>query len=50
MLEVLVVGVIVTCAAARADDRPSTGLRHMLVINEDNSHFFSSRKPEEMTV
>ena len=25
-------------------------LRNMLVINEDNSHFFGSRKPEEMTL
>ena len=24
-------------------------LQHMLVINEDNSHFFGSRKPEDMT-
>ena len=46
----LVFVVMVTCSTARADDRSSTGRRHMLVINEDNSHFFSSRKPEEMTV
>ena len=25
-------------------------LRNMLVINEDNSHFFGSRKPEDMTL
>ncbi|NLS98094.1 MAG: hypothetical protein GXX96_38685 [Planctomycetaceae bacterium] len=28
---------------------PGDSLRNMLVINEDNSHFFGSRKPEEMT-
>jgi len=26
------------------------GLRDMLVINEDNSHFFGSRKPDDMTL
>ena len=25
-------------------------LRNMLVINEDNSHFFGTRKPEDMTL
>ena len=29
---------------------PDDSLRNMLVINEDNSHFFGSRKPEEMTL
>ncbi len=28
---------------------PNASLRKMLVVNEDNSHFFGSRKPEEMT-
>ena len=31
-------------------DRPSDSLRNMLVINEDNSHFFGSRKPEAMSL
>ena len=30
-------------------DRPNDSLRNMLVINEDNSHFFGSRKPEAMS-
>ena len=34
-----------TCAGADADR-----LRNMLVVNEDNSHFFGSRKPEQMTL
>ena len=29
---------------------PHDSLRNMLVINEDNSHFFGSRKPEDMTL
>ena len=29
---------------------PDDSLRNMLVINEDNSHFFGSRKPEDMTL
>ena len=29
---------------------PTDSLRNMLVINEDNSHFFGSRKPEDMTL
>lgn len=40
-------------AADRADEatgRRDTSLRDMLVINEDNSHFFGSRKPDDMTL
>jgi len=33
-----------------ASDRPNDSLRNMLVINEDNSHFFGSRKSEAMTL
>lgn len=29
---------------------PTDSLRNMLVINEDNSHFFGSRQPEDMTL
>jgi hypothetical protein len=36
-------------SAAKARNRQDKPLRNMLVINEDNSHFFGSRKPEEMT-
>jgi hypothetical protein len=31
-------------------DRPNDSLRNMLVINEENSHFFGSRKPEVMSL
>lgn len=34
---------------ARAAEPPSA-LRGMLVVNEDNSHFFGTRPPEEMTL
>jgi hypothetical protein len=36
--------------AAGAGGPPHDTLRNMLVINEDNSHFFGSRKPEAMTL
>ena len=34
---------------AAAADRPARPLDAALVLNEDNSHFFGTRKPEEMT-
>ena len=37
-------------SAAKAGNQQDKPLRNMLVINEDNSHFFGSRKPEEMTL
>ncbi len=36
--------------ASRATERRAENLRGMLVINEDNSHFFGSRRPEDMTL
>jgi len=36
--------------AGKAAGQQDTSLRGMLVINEDNSHFFGSRKPDDMTL
>ncbi len=36
-------------SAAKAGDQRDKPPGNMLVINEDNSHFFGSRRPEEMT-
>lgn len=36
--------------APQAASGDHSRLRNMLVINEDNSHFFGTRKPEDMTV
>jgi hypothetical protein len=36
--------------AAKTRDQRDWPLRNMLVINEDNSHFFGSRKPDQMTL
>jgi len=33
-----------------AGQRPQAALRNMLAINEDNSHFFGSRQPTDMTL
>ena len=35
---------------AQPNGQQQKPLSNMLVINEDNSHFFGTRKPEEMTV
>ncbi len=44
----LLLSVLLLVSPCRGDDvRP---LRNMLVINEDNSHFFGSRGPEQMTL
>ena len=37
-------------STARAGDPREKPLGNMLVINEDNSHFFGSRRPEQMTL
>ena len=37
-------------SAAEVRNQRDQPLRNMLVINEDNSHFFGSRKPEAMTL
>lgn len=37
------------CESAHAQQQAAT-LGNMLVINEDNSHFFGSRRPEDMTL
>ena len=39
-----------TAHKAIAEEGPSTPLRGILAINEDNSHFFGYKKPEEMNV
>ena len=36
--------------ATGATGQRDKALRDMLVINEDNSHFFGSRNPEDMTL
>ena len=41
------------CSLAQSAGREASSkapLRNMLVINEDNSHFFGTRKPEDMTL
>src|SRR3990170_3918592 len=40
--------VLAQSSGAEAPAKPS--LRNMLVINEDDSHFFGTRKPEDMTI
>ncbi len=35
--------------AARAQDGGVGSLHGMLILNEDDSHFFGSRRPEDMT-
>ena len=35
---------------AQAQETPRAPLRNMLVLNEDDSHFFGTRKPEDMTL
>ncbi len=39
-----------SCHTATAREPANKPARSMLVINEDNSHFFFTRKPEEMTL
>ncbi len=39
-----------TEGTSQAKGQPHKSRRDMLVINEDNSHFFGTRKPEEMTL
>ena len=52
---VRVMTVILLCSvvgqrSGRAEEARPLRLHNMLVVNEDNSHFFSSRKPKDMTV
>ncbi len=46
----VVMGMLIVGPIGLAAEQPGPRLRNMLVINEDNSHFFGSRKAEEMTV
>ncbi|GIT28507.1 MAG: hypothetical protein Ct9H300mP1_05530 [Planctomycetaceae bacterium] len=50
LLTVIVVFGVVDCRIGIAKEPRNVRLHNMLVINEDNSHFFSSRKPEDMTL
>jgi len=47
-LTVIAICGVVDCRIGKAEEPRSVRLHDMLVINEDNSHFFGSRKPEEM--
>jgi len=46
----LVLKLVCTCAGDDGPRVPPAKLRDVLVINQDNSSFFGSRKPEEMTL
>ena len=50
LLTVIVVFGVVDCRIGIAKEPRNVRLHNMLVINEDNSHFFSSRKPEDMNL
>ena len=49
MTVIMVCGVVV-CRIGKAEAPRDSRLHDMLVINEDNSHFFGSRKAEDMNL
>ena len=49
-LTVIAICGVVDCRIGKAEEPRSVRLHDMLVINEDNSHFFGYKKPAEMNV
>jgi hypothetical protein len=50
LMTVIVVCGVVVCRIGNAEEPRDLRLHDMLVINEDNSHFFGSRKQEDMNL